>query len=720
MTSDRTQIQGDEEHRKSRRLSLERTQPPTHVPGYEPQKFLGAGAYGEVWVALDRNTGRQVAIKFYLHRGGLDWSLLNREVEKLVFLSADRYVVQLLDVGWDADPPFYVMEYLPNGSLDEHLASHGKLEVDEAISIFRDVAIGLVHAHGRGVLHCDLKPANVLLDQDFKPRLGDFGQSRLSHEQDPSLGTLFYMAPEQADMEAVPDARWDVYALGALLYAMLTGLPPYRNPEAISQMDSARDLSERLERYRGLIQESPPPSNHRTVNRVDRSLADIVDRCLAPDPARRFPNPQMVLDALDDRAARRARRPLVALGAVGPCLLLLVMGFGAWKGLDIAMKKTDTALTERVLQSNRFAARAQAAVVESELERRFRAVERMAGDPAFVEIAAQTIHSEELSTLRRSLNDPAEQPETLETAREAFRTHTEQKPLQELLEAHFEGPMEPVVASWFFNGPEGLQMARAPWNVKTIGQNYGWRTYFHGQPEDHAPDWRPSEDDQVRETHLSTVFLSQASGRWIVGISTPVYRSGPEGEFLGVLALTVEVGRFVNKLAQSEGQVAVLVDWRDGPNRGLILQHPLFEKLERVPDRFKDRVVPKATMPDGTPEKTTHYRDPMADDASGEEYAGRWLADAAPVRIRDVDSELRVIVQEKHRHAIGSTMTELGSGLIRIGVIALAGAAAVITLLWGFVSKTFVGETKFTSSTATVEPGDPGPDEVPTVSYKLE
>lgn len=110
----------------------------------------------------------------------------------------------------------------------------------------------------------------------------------------------------------------------------------------------------------------------------------------------------------------------------------------------------------------------------------------------------------------------------------------------------------------------------------------------------------------------------------------------------------------------------------------------------------------------------------MADDASGEEYAGRWLADAAPVRIRDVDSELRVIVQEKHRHAIGSTMTELGSGLIRIGVIALAGAAAVITLLWGFVSKTFVGETKFTSSTATVEPGDPGPDEVPTVSYKLE
>ena len=226
MTADRTEQQSSEEQQRSRDLSHDRTGPPLKVNGYQARQFLGSGAYGEVWVAVDQNTGRRVAIKFYTHRGGLDWSLLSSEVEKLVFLAADRYVVQLLDVGWDANPPYYVMEYVENGSLEDYLQERGSLPVGESVEVFRDVATGLLHAHGKGVLHCDLKPANILLDQDHKPRLADFGQARLSHEQTPALGTLFYMAPEQADLEAVPDARWDVYALGALLYCMLTGKCP--------------------------------------------------------------------------------------------------------------------------------------------------------------------------------------------------------------------------------------------------------------------------------------------------------------------------------------------------------------------------------------------------------------------------------------------------------------------------------------------------------------
>ena len=227
-------------------------------------------------------------------------------MEKLAFLFADRYVVQLLGVGWDAEPPYYIMEYLEQGSLADRIAQ-GPMPVDEAVELFRDVAMGLVHAHGKGVLHCDLKPANILLDQDNKPRLADFGQSRLSHEQMPALGTMFYMAPEQADLEAVPDARWDVYALGALLYCMLTGDPPHRSGKTVDQFERTPDLKQRLARYRQMIEQSPPPSEHRKVPGVDSMLAEIVDRCLAADPDQRFPNVQAVLDALG--------QPRVAAGA---------------------------------------------------------------------------------------------------------------------------------------------------------------------------------------------------------------------------------------------------------------------------------------------------------------------------------------------------------------------------------------------------------------------
>src|SRR4029078_3978637 len=93
------------------------------------------------------------------------------------------------------------------GSLADRL-HEGPLSIADATSIFRDVTIGLIHAHDKGVLHCDLKHPNILPDQDGRPRLADFGQSRLSHEQTPALGTLFYMAPEPADPRAAAGARW--------------------------------------------------------------------------------------------------------------------------------------------------------------------------------------------------------------------------------------------------------------------------------------------------------------------------------------------------------------------------------------------------------------------------------------------------------------------------------------------------------------------------------
>jgi serine/threonine protein kinase len=151
---------------------------------------------------------------------------------------------------------------MENGSLEDALRG-GPTPAAEAVPFFRDVVVGLVHAHGKGILHCDIKPANILIDQDHKPRLADFGQARLRHEQSPSLGTLFYMAPEQADLQALPDVRWDVYALGALLYKMLTGEPPNSGEPGAASLLEPGPLEERLVRYRRLIREAPPPAAHR-------------------------------------------------------------------------------------------------------------------------------------------------------------------------------------------------------------------------------------------------------------------------------------------------------------------------------------------------------------------------------------------------------------------------------------------------------------------------
>src|SRR6516162_4269329 len=349
MSDPATAVMGPQECQRSEQLSLQPLRPPTQVPGYEPERFLGRGAYGEVWVAVDCNSGRRVAIKFFSRRGRQDWSSLSREVEKLGLFFNDRYVVQLFKVGWDADPPYYVMEYLENGSLDEQL--QGLLPLERAVTLFREIATGLMHAHNRGVLHCDLKPANILLDNEHKPRLADFGQARLVHEQAPALGTLYYMAPEQADLRAIPDARWDVFSLGVLFYRMLVGELPYRTDAAVSELEKVRGLEPRLETYRRILRESPRPRAHRDDPEVDRPLVQIIDRCLALDPKKRFPNVQAVLSALDARTLQRDRRPLLLLGALGPALLLGGMFLFARSMIRLAVDDTKEQIIEWVQNS---------------------------------------------------------------------------------------------------------------------------------------------------------------------------------------------------------------------------------------------------------------------------------------------------------------------------------------------------------------------------------
>jgi hypothetical protein len=710
MSAEPTQYQSHEDQRRAQDLSLKRTTAPSQVPGYEIQRHLGTGAYGEVWVGVDRNTGRRVAIKFYRHRGGVDWQLLSREVEKLVFLSADRYVVQLLDVGWNAEPPYYVMEYVENGSLEDYLNERHTLPVPEAVGLFREITTGLLHAHGKGVLHCDLKPANILLDTDHKPRLADFGQSRLSHEQTPALGTLFYMAPEQADLDAVPDARWDVYALGALLYCMIVGRPPHRNEATLEQINSSVDLPDRLAKYRAAIRSAPAVTAHRKVRGMDRALAGIIDRCLAHDPAARYPNVQAVLDALQRRSEARQRLPLTVMGVVAPVLLLLIVALFGWRGYHRAIADSDAAILARAQESDRFAAQSNAISISAELERYFRAIERVANDPEFQQLVVDTVENPELAPLIEQLNDPAAM-QGMDEQRAQFLHHPTREKLQARVQQLAQEDRRLQAASWLVNSADGLQIASLfEGNVmhSTLGRNYAWRTYFTGNPIDLPEDRRPPATPHVTQSHISAPFRSQATGAWKVGLSTPILRGD---EFLGVMVTTVELGEFVNMPASESTQFPVLVDSRPGKYQGAILQHPLIVALRQEhgahpPDKETqqklDRFSEKKYRVHLTPQfddPSFRYHDPLAQDAAGTRYQGEWIVATADVLMPQTrgagavaakKSGLVVLVQEDVAAATRPSR-RLAQRMAREGLWALSIVILVILALWYFVIRS-VGE----------------------------
>ena len=701
---------------------------PADVPGYELREFIGKGAYGQVWTAVDRNTGRRVAIKFFTHRKSVDNSPLSSEVEKLVFLSSDRYVVQLLEVGWEADPPYYVMEYIENGSLNDRLRKDGPIPVREAVELFREIAIGLSHAHSKGVLHCDLKPANVLLDQDGRPRLADFGQSRLSGEQCPALGTLFYMAPEQADLRAVPDASWDVYALGSLMHCMLTGTAAYRTDEALSEIESAEELAEQLKRYAQCLNAMPPPEEHRRVPGVDRALADIVNQCVALDPEDRFTNVFAVLQALDRRERVRHRRPFWILGLIGPLLLLATTTLFGYRSYDRAKSEATSLAIAGVTARNEYFARLSARNVANEVDRRRRAVQMAARNPELQKRLKQFMETEGIAEqLSRQLtpsqkrDDPDKAPDLSKTLYSPFETtaeylafvsHHNRQPVQEFIDSMLEGAAgtlldAPPAASWFVTDERGTHLASAFQGDArpTIGENYAWRTYFHGGPLDYE-DRTHMPEGPIGEVHLSAVFRSTATQSWKVAISAPVL-DDESGQTLGVIAMTVDLGEFIEKSEQGKNQFAVVVDGRDGKNRGVILQHPLYDEIhevdpkKRIPDhtgpQFRvdlNRFAKPETKVDASPH-LVNYVDPLSNDRKyGQKYAGTWVASAAPVNIErkrigkapdvNIHTGLWVVVQERY-NAVTEPVNSLARRMLTEAAAGLAAIVALSIALWWLV-----------------------------------
>jgi eukaryotic-like serine/threonine-protein kinase len=266
---------------------------------YELHAVIGEGAFGRVYRGLDRRLARAVAVKVIKPWWAEDSAWVERFEHEARLLARvnDPGVVQIFDIGHAEEGPYYVAELVEGESLAERLR-RGPLDPEQARSVAERLCRALASAHAEGVLHCDVKPANVLLGSDGTVKVGDFGVARLAGgtSQGPSAtvaGTPRYMSPEQARGRPTA-ATTDVYSAGVVLYEMLAGEPPFMDGSAVEL--GLRHLQD------------PPPSLPQSV---PAGLREVVERALAKAPFDRFRDGAEMAAALSETATAsdRIRHP---------------------------------------------------------------------------------------------------------------------------------------------------------------------------------------------------------------------------------------------------------------------------------------------------------------------------------------------------------------------------------------------------------------------------
>jgi serine/threonine-protein kinase len=423
--------------------------PPSHIASYEILGFLGRGGMGVVYKAMQPGLKRLVALKMILHAdhaGSEQLARFRTEAEAVARLQHPN-IVQVHEVGEHEGRPFLVMEYVDGYSL-ETTVGRRQLQPRRAAELIHVLALAMDYAHHRGVVHRDLTPSNILMQRkleyqapklepkkedppadfglvtaDFEPKITDFGLAkRIDLEEGLTrssaiLGTPGYMAPEQASgrsRSVGPPA--DVHALGAILYRLLTGLPPFQGD---TPLDTVLQLR---------TQEPLPPS--RLQPNLPRDLETVCLKCLEKDPTRRYQTARALADDLQaylsgapvsarpprpiERLIRAVRqRPALTVVLGGGGLALLGLSIGLMWSSPLAVGAV--AVLGLVAGGGVYHARLQAALRESSSRQRAaeRSVERL---HLVLDMTRRLVDTHDLDSLLRLLSECAVRLTGAETA----------------------------------------------------------------------------------------------------------------------------------------------------------------------------------------------------------------------------------------------------------------------------------------------------------------
>ncbi len=335
------------------------------VGRYDVERLIGSGGMGVVFKAYDTELNRPVAVKLlapYLAGSGSARNRFAREARAAAAV-VDDHVVPIHNVETDNEHPFLVMKFIAGGSLQQRIDREGPLELCEVLRIGMHAAKGLAAAHAQGLIHRDVKPSNILLDEGVdRALLTDFGLARAT--DDASLtrsgfhpGTPHYMSPEQVRGEAI-DARSDLFGLGCVIYAMCTGHPPFRSETSYAVLRRITDDTPRSIRETNA---SIPQWLDRIVmkllakSREDRySSADevhtLLEKCLA-----HVQQPTAVELPVELQLKAKSRKWFAALAIVPVCIALVcgVWCFKKWPvefNDNVSVPQSEDLLTESVLQ----------------------------------------------------------------------------------------------------------------------------------------------------------------------------------------------------------------------------------------------------------------------------------------------------------------------------------------------------------------------------------